>query len=81
MWGAGVANAQDGQEYLARVRYGQMPPGYEKLINQADTALTLTPGCYQATVSGTGHTVFDVLPDGSVRERSAPDVRAPTGAA
>lgn len=68
MWGAGVGREAKNAE-LSKIQYGVLPPGYEKLMGQADTALTLTPGCYRATMDGTGSTTFDVLPDGTIRER------------
>lgn len=71
MWGAGFArNTTFEQRELTEIRYGQMPAGFEPLIGQADTALTLTPGCYRASVGGTGRTQFDVTSDGSIIERS-----------
>jgi hypothetical protein len=65
MWGAGTSRP------LSVIEYGVMPPGAMPLIGQADTALTLIPGCYEAMISGTGHTVFDVTADGHVIEREA----------
>jgi hypothetical protein len=66
MWGAGTS------QEISVIEYGVMPPGATPLIGQADTALTLTPGCYEAITSGTGHTVFDVTADGRIIEREVP---------
>ena len=72
MWGAGRgAKVTPEQSRLSRIRYGEVPPGYERLTGQADTALTLVPGCYLAQASGTGQAIFDVLLDGRVVERPA----------
>ena len=68
MWGAGVGPASGLPDSGVRqIRYGQLPPGYEPIMNR-DIALTLTPGCYTAHISGTGSTRFEVDSLGRVRE-------------
>src|SRR5664279_1922128 len=67
MWGAGTT-ASATSSALSRIVYGDMPNGYEPLIHQGDSALALAPGCYRATISGTGEVVFDVTNDGQVVE-------------
>jgi hypothetical protein len=55
MWGAGAGvGAGEPDTGIREIRYGEMPAGYECLMKQADTALTLTPGCYTAHISGNG---------------------------
>jgi hypothetical protein len=66
MWGAGGIA---GTDTVSVIQYGVMPSGFAKLRGQADTALTLLPGCYEAEISGTGRATFDVSADGRVRER------------
>lgn len=67
MWGA----ASNGTSNVEVFAYGQMPPGYVKLMGQADTALTLIPGCYEVTTSGSGRTFFEVMADGRIVERES----------
>ena len=52
---------------------GKCPPGWEPLMNQRDTALTLTPGCYTAGIGGNGATQFEVDTEGRVTEILASD--------
>jgi hypothetical protein len=59
VWGAGAGYGVP-DTGVREIRYGELPRGYEPLTNQGDTALTLTPGCYTATISGTGFTRFEV---------------------
>jgi hypothetical protein len=69
MWGVGVGPASGLPDTALReIRYGEMPQGYEPLMNQRDTALTLIPGCYTARISGTGSTQFEVDSQGRVTE-------------
>jgi hypothetical protein len=69
MWGAGVGAASEVPDSgIREIRYGDMPQGFEPLINQGDTALTLTPGCYTADIDGTGFTRFEVDTLGWVTE-------------
>ena len=49
--------------------FGQLPTGYEPLMNQPAAPMELVPGCYLVTLSGTGRTTFDVHSDGTVVER------------
>jgi hypothetical protein len=69
LWGAG-AGPWEGlpDSGLREIRYGEMPQGYEPLMQQGDTALTLTPGCYTAHIDGTGFTRFEVDTLGRVKE-------------
>lgn len=57
----------------ARSDMGKCPPGWEPLMNQRDTALTLTPGCYTAGIGGNGATQFEVDTEGRVTEILASD--------
>ena len=56
---------------LHEIVYGELPPGYEAMVNRAGLPGPLTPGCYLVTMSGTGRMSFDVLPNGTVVERPA----------
>jgi hypothetical protein len=67
MWGAG-AGIGPGDTRLSEIHYGDMPLGYGPLMKQGDTALTLTPGCYTASTSGTGSIRFQVDSLGTVTE-------------
>lgn len=48
-----------------RVRYGEVPPGFE--LRQSTQSLTA--GCYVARTGGSGSVHFDVAPTGTVVER------------
>lgn len=48
----------------AAITYGEPPPGYEA----SNPAPPLAPGCYLATISGTGRARFQVLPGGEISE-------------
>ena len=61
MW---VIGGKKGTVYQREVVYARLPDGFE----ENHPARPLTPGCYQATVSGTGRLRFNVRPDGSVYE-------------
>jgi hypothetical protein len=50
---------------IGRVRYGEAPVGSQ--VTQGPIALT--PGCYRASISGTGSTEFVIEDDGRVVER------------
>ena len=66
MWGV----ASNDIDTITVFNYGSMPAGFSPLMGQADTALTLVPGCYDVTTGGTGRTTFDVLADGGIVERT-----------
>jgi hypothetical protein len=61
-----VASDNTGDDKTDRIEYGRLPAGF-----QAErTAVPLSPGCYQASVSGSpGRIAFDVLATGAVRAR------------
>lgn len=61
LWG--IADAQ-GAGNLRRVEYGVVPPGWSSFAGPR----RLSPGCYRATISGSGRVEFQVEPDGDVRE-------------
>lgn len=48
-----------------RVRYGEVPPGFES----HGSAQPLTTGCYVARTGGSGSVHFDITPTGMVIER------------
>jgi hypothetical protein len=52
---------------VSQITYGEVPPAW----TEYKTPLHLRSGCYRVTISGTGRTEFDILSDGSVRERRA----------
>jgi hypothetical protein len=66
--------AQEGNEQrLSRVVYGRVPPGYvatRYMSEEKSTAVSppLRPGCYIASISGTGRVRFSISPDGSALE-------------
>lgn len=64
MW---VVGPRGGTAPWRTVTYGVTPP--DGVSDEGPRPLT--PGCYQAAISGNGRTVFDVAPDGRVTERVA----------
>ena len=52
---------------VSQITYGELPAAW----TQYKQPLPLRPGCYRVTISGTGRTEFEVLSDGSIRQRSA----------
>ena len=68
MWGAGGGPGTSDMVFT-HLEYGVMPSGYVPLMDQGDTALTLVPGCYTATIGAGSNVVFDVREDGRVVER------------
>jgi len=61
-----VVSDNTGDDKTDRIEYGRLPTGF-----QAERrALPLSPGCYQASVSGSpGRITFDILAGGAVRAR------------
>ena len=62
-------------QVLSRVVYGQVPPGYvaTKYMSEEKSTLVsppLGPGCYIASISGTGRVRFTISSDGSAVELS-----------
>ena len=62
MWAVGP---KDSTADIPRITYGETPQGFE--IEQQ--AKPLKPGCYQATISGSGKTRFEVQASGAITEK------------
>ena len=64
MWGM---DGVGGTQYADSTVYGVPNTHFETSYPKHD----LTPGCYTASISGTGRVTFDVRNDGSVVERTS----------
>ncbi len=64
-----MVGSSRGTADIDSVVYGAPPQAFD----ERPSAPTLTPGCYRASTSGfPGEVKFDVLANGSIRERAAP---------